>query len=72
MLFTLIENLGYRQFCTLANLAGTFRWMFFHRVQRRRVCGPFVREYNPVASANWRGREKVTVPTAQAERSAPR
>jgi cellulose synthase/poly-beta-1,6-N-acetylglucosamine synthase-like glycosyltransferase len=69
MLFTMIENLGYRQFCTLANLAGTFRWMFFRRVQRRRVCGPFVRGYNPLVSANWRGR--VASSGSPAERSTP-
>jgi hypothetical protein len=59
MLFTMVENLGYRQFCTLANIAGTFRWMFVRRVQRRHVCGPLVRGYDPVRSPNWRGREKV-------------
>jgi cellulose synthase/poly-beta-1,6-N-acetylglucosamine synthase-like glycosyltransferase len=54
MFFLILENFGYRQFGMLANLAGLFRWMFYRRVRRRKVVGLFVREYDPIASANWR------------------
>lgn len=54
LFFTLVENIGYRQFGTLANLSGIVRWMFNRRVQRRRVCGPFVHAYDPSTSGNWR------------------
>jgi cellulose synthase/poly-beta-1,6-N-acetylglucosamine synthase-like glycosyltransferase len=54
LLFALLENFGYRQIATLANLIGIIRWMFCRRVQRRRVCGPFARGYDPIASATWR------------------
>lgn len=53
--FAFFENFGYRQFGTLANLAGIVRWMFCRHVQGgRRVEGVFVRRYEPVKSPNWR------------------
>lgn len=55
MLFTIVENFGYRQIGTLANLVGIVRWMFYRRARRRRVLGLFVRPYDPIVSPNWRG-----------------
>jgi cellulose synthase/poly-beta-1,6-N-acetylglucosamine synthase-like glycosyltransferase len=54
LLVALIENVGFRQVVTVANLVGICRWAFARRVQGRPVGGVDIRVYDPVRSANWR------------------
>jgi cellulose synthase/poly-beta-1,6-N-acetylglucosamine synthase-like glycosyltransferase len=71
LLSTVFDNFGFRQFVTLANLAGISRWVLKRQAQGRRLIGPGVQPYDPQHFPNWRassgaagaGAATVVVPT---------
>jgi cellulose synthase/poly-beta-1,6-N-acetylglucosamine synthase-like glycosyltransferase len=54
LLSAVTENIGYRQFVLMANLAGLAMWLFRRRAQGRHLIGPSVASYDPLQRASWR------------------